>query len=260
MEDSPEHSAWLEFTLLLQTPALPSAQVINQYLSEHLPGSPQVVEQSSSESSIELQYDVSKSVQLELSAKPFDPEELGPVCEHAWWWPEAAETSTQHTCFLSVRMQVDDGDIVEAMVLLTILTSAVAALSDALAVYWADGALVHSGESFIEQLEQARSSQPPIPLTLWVSLFLGEITPGKITLSTIGMSVFDYPELEIVDSDGEVDELLQLAHGVALHMLETDIIHDDGETLELASGRKVSIHHAKSIFNDEDPVLRLEMN
>lgn len=239
---------------------LPSADVINKYLLDHFPGSPSVAEQSGGDAVLDLLYDENKPVQLELLGETYNSDELDPVCEHAWWWPEAGEAVSQHNSVLLIRMNAEGCDIVEAMVLLTILTSAVASLVDTAAIYWADGALINSTDYFTQEVARARSSQPPIPLTLWISLFLGEVTPGKLTLSTIGMSVFGYPELEVVDADCEVDQILQVSHSVALHMLETDIVHEDGETLELASGRKVSIHRALSIFNDEDPVLRLEIS
>lgn len=249
----------LEFVVLLSDPLLPSAEVINTYLDERLPGGPRVEEVGGADNWLELLYD-RKPLQLELVPQPFDESQLQPVCEHAWWWPEAAQECSRHRHALLVRMASAGGDIVEEMLLATIITAAVTALTDGIAVYWEPGALIHSGSYFLEQVFQAQSAQPPIPLTLWVSFYIGEITAGKLTLSTIGMSVFGYPELEAIDADCDFDELLQIAYAVSLHILETDIVHADGESLELASGGRVSITHAESIFDPQEKVLRLEMS
>ena len=104
--------------------------------------------------------------------------------------------------------------------MLTYLTAAVAAHTDAAGIYWLAGALVHAPQVFVEQVQGLVPDL--LPLHLWIDFRLEPTDDGRHRLFTTGMRAFHQEEIEIPPTDRAPADMLELAQSVAQYIIRTN--------------------------------------
>jgi len=241
--------------IALNTPLLPSPAAITKSF-EILSGiSVDLSSLQSKEGNIvfELGND-NAAVALMPTAIPWSNLE-GP-CATAWWWPEAAEHVNRHKSHILVALVGKKGNTIQRSMMLTHLTAAVAANTDAAGIYWGGGALIHEPQAFVEQAKQL--SPDDLPLYLWIDFRMEQNDAESIRLYTTGMKVFDQKEIEIPRSTKSAAEILDFAYSIAAYVLTSDKTIQDGETIGRTEEEKVQVTFAPSMWDAETTVMQLD--
>jgi hypothetical protein len=177
-------------------------------------------------------------------------------CATAWWWPEATERMKPHTSHILVALGGDAGPLVLRYTILTYLTAAVAAQTDAVGVYWLAGTLVHDPQVFLEQVQGLVADH--LPLHLWIDFRLESTDDGRHRLFTTGMRAFHQDEIEIPPSDRPPADMLELAQSVAQYILRTNPEIGEENTVGRSADEKIRAVYAPSMLDPKITVLKLE--
>lgn len=179
-------------------------------------------------------------------------------CSTAWWWPEAAEKLKPHTAhaIIAVTPKHKD-DAIASCLIATKLTACLASTANAAGVYWGNGTLVHSAETF---MEHSRGAGPDhLPLSLWIDFRLQRTPDGRYQLLTTGLESLNKREIEIAPCALRPIELLETAYDIAHYALTSGAEIRDGDTIGRSESHKIRISFAKSMWDRPGDVMRLEV-
>jgi hypothetical protein len=191
----------------------------------------------------------------EAGGQPVDAARLAELAARAWYWPEAAAELARVASAVPIASPPAPGPIEAALA----LTSAVAARArepGVVAVVWEPTGLVHEAASFADQAEDA--SREDLPLYLWVR-FEGTKGPdGTLGMRTTGLASLGGMEVEVEGSQRDGEHILECVTDVALFVLTSESIPEDGETIEVTRG-ELRVRRMKSLRGDGTLALRVRV-
>jgi hypothetical protein len=242
----------------LKRGTLPSLNDISSFIAGNWPGHSCPTLISAGDDSLLFQIDDEDDCVIRLERAPFTSDDLKYGSDNAWWWPEAGKELESHAAHLVISLGGGDDDPLTRFFRLTYITCAVVSLTEALAVFWPSAALLFSAEDFMNVAEESKEHDPPLPLRLWVDFQIFE-SDELFNLYTTGLELLGYPEIEIQDSNMPPEEMLDIAHTVALYMVGASAVFEDEAEIELGGDRKLLAKYAPSICSQEDTVLSLSI-
>jgi hypothetical protein len=146
----------------------------------------------------------------------------------------------------------------DAMTRLSLLTSIVAAISDAssaVGIYWGNAGATHDPKFFCEI---AKERTTPSRLVLWVGVSIAR-EKGRYNLLSYGMNQFELPDLLLVGppakSDGAISFMLDLLGMV----VEGGKPLPEGDTVGRTATEKLVVHYVPSPVDRKAKVWRVEM-
>jgi hypothetical protein len=178
---------------------------------------------------------------------------LDAAAARAWYWPEATDVLARATHAL--RFEPAEAPSVIAASLLATHEAAKHATS-AIAVLWEPTALVHDPASFVDQAADASGEDPP--LYLWVRFEGTKGDDGTIGMRTLGMRELGAMDVEVEGSTRDGEHVLECVTDVALFLLTTDRVPDDGETIEVTRG-ELRVRRMPSLRGDGATALRVRV-
>ncbi|HBP19569.1 MAG TPA: hypothetical protein DEA08_17490 [Planctomycetes bacterium] len=192
---------------------------------------------------------------------PIPWEDLEGPCEVAFDWDEAEPVLRAHEAHVvCVLIGGVDAEI-ERTLRLTRLVGAVAAGTQATAVYWGEAPLVKSRAAFLEQSAQLSRAEPPIEL--WVGFQPSvEKVKGRERFSvfTFGMAPLGLMEIEVHGAERtERVEVIDLVAGIARYLIDKGMVISDGDTVGISPQFKILARYVDSAWDREGPVLLLEV-
>jgi hypothetical protein len=202
----------------------------------------------------------------------------------AWHWKDATKILKAHRCHLIVG--VSDGDepeggdqkakqpaakkrrrqsadshrqLLDQSIRLTLLTAAVcAAAQRASGVYWSAGTAVTPAETFVKLAQEMTPES--FPLHAWIEFRIFPDDEGKRwSVFTTGLAALGLMEIEVRDVLGEPPDLVTRVMDVAQYLVQEGPVLKDGDTLGSSEEEKLLIHHVRSKWDREGPVLWIEM-
>lgn len=238
----------------IQEPAAPASDRLFAELKKRWPDAPQPgdVEQKKNVLSFRLD-DATAAVALMEAPIPWGDLE-GP-CASAWYWPKAVEAMKAHRAHLIVTLGGGRRTPIDRCLLLTALTAAVTATSDAAGVYWSAGSVVQSPRAFLELAGQM--SQDALPLRLWIDFRLVRERTGMHSLFTTGMQAFGHMELEVPKSRQRPEAIFDFAFNAAHYLLDRGPVLKDGDTIGTSPEQKVRVRHVSSRWGHPGKILSL---
>jgi hypothetical protein len=147
-------------------------------------------------------------------------------------------------------------DPIDRRLLLTRLVSAVVSGSDAVGVYWGDGALVLEPGMFVQVASTAGPKDLPIPI--WIDFRLVKNEDDSFRCFTTGMAPLGFLEIEVEKSSLPPGELLEFIGDTACYILNSRLQIPDGDTMGRTATEKYKVSHCSSMF-DRPEVMRLTM-
>ncbi|MGV3756558.1 MAG: DUF4261 domain-containing protein [Verrucomicrobiota bacterium] len=190
-----------------------------------------------------------------LMPSPIPWDELEGPCETSPFWENAADELEGHKAHLIVTATPGDGDPIAGARLLTKAVAAVLKMKGVVGVYWGAGTLVHSPATFLEHA--AQMSEECLPLYLWIDFRVVPDEGDTLTLFTTGIEALGFMEIEVVKSQTEPAEAVDLAFNIAHYLLDNGPVLKDGDTIGMSETQNVSIQHVPSIFTERGKVYRL---
>jgi hypothetical protein len=196
------------------------------------------------------------SVMLGYMGMPIPWTDLEWPTKMAWQWPGSGEALQHHPAHLIIAASTDALPQVELTLLLTRVTAAATAMTDAAGVYYGNAALVISPEQYMEHAAVANTEQ--LPILLWVGFHPVREAAG-LSAYTTGMSTFGHLELEVHESALPADELLGRLADVGHYQLLTGARLGDGQTFGATAEERIQIRHRRSRFIDDTVTCQLAL-
>ncbi len=196
---------------------------------------------------------------LALMPAPYPAADLeGPIAT-SWMWPPQppVQNVKQHRSHLLITMMGGAADPVRRRLLLTAVTALAAKQPGVMAIYWAEGTLVHFPPLFIDMAQSINSPAAP-PLYLWVDLRAFRNKDGTTGLFTTGLAPLGHMEIEISRIDMDPGELREWLLNIMYYLLENGPVLKDGQTIGMSAEQQIRIRHCPSSFGHLGNVIRLE--
>jgi hypothetical protein len=111
-----------------------------------------------------------------------------------------------------------------------------------------------SKEFYQANLEDISESNLPINNLIYFGI---RKENSKTSIYTYGLKDFRKKEMEIIESEHDVDDLIGMMYNLTSYVLESDVTLKDGETIGMSETQKLKIKLSKGKFLDEQ-TLKIE--
>jgi hypothetical protein len=190
---------------------------------------------------------------LVVEPAPLDHEALAAAAARAWYWPEAKDAIVGATTALRVRASAPAPDPVSAALALTQAAAPLALAWGALAVLWEPTGLLHDPAVLADQAADA--TREDLPLYAWIRFEGTKGDDGTLGMRTHGLRDLGGLEVEVEGSKKTGEHVLEVVTDLALFVLTSPTLPDDGETIEVTAG-PIRVRRMLSLGGDGTPALR----
>lgn len=163
-------------------------------------------------------------------------EEAQENARNNYLWDGAVQAAEKHTSHLLVALINHGESAIDAGIVHTKLVASACRLTNALGVYF-QGTVV-SPESYIEESQQIREGIVPFLDWVWFGLYQSPEGCGGYTR---GLSVFGKEEIEVVDSDADLQTVRDILIEVSYHLLQNDAVLESGDSISLPNGDMLTV-------------------
>lgn len=162
-----------------------------------------------------------------------------------------------HVAHLAVVYQnAEERPSVGSLQRFTRALAAVVASTDATGVYWGDAGATHPAKFFVEV---ATDPAVDMPLFLWTGLSVAG-RGGRTSLLSTGMwTQLKLPDLEMSAPSAAANGALSFFFDMLAYVAHRGSVPADGETIGRTPEEKWVVKHAKSPFDPERPIWRVEL-
>jgi hypothetical protein len=184
---------------------------------------------------------------------PFD-DILG-LAQYAYNWKNAAEELKDHNAHYLVIMLPGNKTDYERFVIQTMVLESLLATSDSPGIYYGSQSLLLPRSQYLQSAAYLKQGYAPIDL--WIYLGVLNTEKGN-SLYTYGMESFAKPDMEIIDSKLDLNELYDLMVNICSYVIKQNVLFNAGETLGYTADQKIRISSSKGVFL-EGETLKLEI-
>ena len=159
-----------------------------------------------------------------------------------------------HKAHLVVTLQMR-GD---AMTRLSLLTSILAAISDAssaVGIYWGNAGATHDPKFFCDI---AKERTTPSRLVLWIGVGIAR-EKGRYNLLSYGMNQFDLPDLLLIAPPSKSSSAISFMLDLIGMVVESGKPLPEGDTVGRTAKEKLAVHYVPSPVDRKAKVWRVEM-
>ena len=174
---------------------------------------------------------------ISLMKGPIPDGEAEANAENNYMWPEAVDVAREHRAHLLVFVgERDDDDLIERGKLFVKLLAACCRQESASGIY--TSGVVFQPEFYEGMAGMMREDELPIFNWIWFGLYR---TEKGISGYTYGMRTFGREEMEVLDADGEPNDVRDFLANLVSYQLECDVRLKDGETIGFSENDRHSI-------------------
>lgn len=187
---------------------------------------------------------------------PIPQEELEGIIGYSYLWKNAGEETARHTSHAIVTVMSDNGTEVERHYILSkILCSIMLTTPECIGIYQGQETLLLQRDFYLSAVDDLQNNRIPVPA--WIYIGLRQTDKG-IDAYTFGMSSFNKPEFEIVETPLDADQLYTLILSVASYTIGNDITYTNGDNFSISENAKLKITSSKGVYVDGN-TLKLDM-
>jgi hypothetical protein len=177
---------------------------------------------------------------------PFAPAEIAAAARLSWLWPNAAAEASQHQAQLIISVIGSAGKTLELYQSFTKTAAAILENTASIGVYMNSQYLLLPS-AFYKSAAHNMVLNNTLPLYCWV--YFGMVQEnGKSGGYTYGMEAFEIPEMEIVASEGSIQETHALLYDVAHYLLLYRQKPSASQSLTTAEGQTVAFEWSKAAY------------
>ncbi|RYY99328.1 MAG: DUF4261 domain-containing protein [Chitinophagaceae bacterium] len=195
------------------------------------------------------------TVALAYLPAPVPPLEIEALAPYAYNWPGVAAELDGHSGHALLSVMGDAGSPLARYRLLSMLLHSVLATSAAVGVYQGRQSLLLPRDQYLESAPGLAENKVPVDLWLYIGL---QSTATGNSIYTVGMGEFGKPELEVIDSKRELEELYHFIVNICAYVIVNDVALRNGETLGYTADQKIRITLSEGRFV-EGETLKLAM-
>lgn len=190
---------------------------------------------------------------LALEAAAIERDALASAARRAWYWPEASDAIAGAQAALRVRATAEAPDPVAGALALTEAVAPFAQSSGAVAVLWEPTGLLHDPVVLADQAADA--TREDLPLYAWIAFEGTKGDDGTLGMRTRGLRDLGGMEVEVEGSKKTGEHVLEVVTDLALFVLTSPTLPDDGETIEVTAG-PIRVRRMPSLTGDGTTALR----
>lgn len=241
--------------LALNSDKLPKKEAFVKALAEQFGKDVKLekIEIDQEERSVSLTINGHVCVMMQLG-RPIPWGDLEGPCATTYFWKDATKMMKAHKDHYICTM-LGGKTKYQQTLYLTKAMAALAATSDTAGIYWGNATLVTEPSDFIELAKEATAKKPPI--TLWVDYRMWHGENKKFNVVTTGLDAFGKMDVEIIDSERKRSEVMNIVMAAVYVQLMGDVFKD-GDTIGHDNKMKIPTKHAKSLWEREGKVLRID--
>ncbi len=167
--------------------------------------------------------------------------------ENNYMWPEAVKVAKAHKAHIMVAVLGEEDKLLERGKLFTKALAVCCKQTYATGVY--TSGVVFEPRFYEGFAERMHEDELPIFNWVWFGLYRSE---GGMNAYTYGMDVFGKDEMEVLDTDGEPEDLRNFLASLASYVLACDVTLKDGETIGFTADDKHTITRSPGVSLPEE--------
>lgn len=186
-------------------------------------------------------------VALAIMPAPIPQEELEPLFEFSYLYPNVTQEVPQHTQHAIVSVLGAETKL-EAYKLLTKLNASILRTTEtAIGIYQGSATLLLPKGLYCDFADFLQEES--LPVVLWI--FIGIIHHEQSrSLYTYGLQEFGRMEMEIIESPMLASDLHDFMLPTLAYLLDYDVYLQDGETIGFSAEHKIQIQQSEAVYLD----------
>lgn len=186
------------------------------------------------------------------------PDEEAVHCaQHNYYCLDAVAIAQQHQAHLIVVvMNQSEHNELASMQLYSKIISCCLNQQNAIGVY--TSGTVYSAD-FYQEIAKEYLIENGVPIMLWVYIGFGQTEQGN-QLYTSGMTRFGKEEMEILNSEIDIERLHTSLNSICSYIIETDLMLKDGETIGFSEDQKWEISRSQSVYAPSEFSLKIQID
>ena len=195
-------------------------------------------------------------VALAFMPTPVPSEELESLCQFSYMWDKAETEVMEHTHHAILSVMSGDASTVDKYSLLTKINASLLRTCDtAIGVYQGSATLLVPKAVYIDFADMLNEDMLPIQLWIYIGLVQEN---GKTSMYSYGLAEFGKLEMEIINSDMDVNYLFDFLSNILYYIIDQDVTLLDGETIGMSEEQKLTIRESKAVYLEGDS-LKIEI-
>ena len=177
--------------------------------------------------------------------KPLPAEDIESTAPYTYTWKTASEDLKVHQAHIIITLMGGNPDPVNRFKLQTQLTCSILRTTDAIGFFNGEQSLLIQKHLYLQYAEQMDATH--LPVNLWI--YFGLRTQGGLHNGyTYGLNAFGKEEMEILNSDEDLYEILELLLNTTQYVLLNNITFKPGQTLGFTEQQKIKIGYSAGNF------------
>ena len=149
-----------------------------------------------------------------------------------------------------------DASTVDKYSLLTKINASLLRTCDtAIGIYQGSATLLVPKSVYIDFADMLNEEMLPIQLWIYIGLVQEN---GKTSMYSYGLAEFGKLEMEIINSDIDVNYLFDFLSNILYYIIDQDVTLLDGETIGMSEEQKLTIRESKAVYLEGDS-LKIEI-
>lgn len=182
-------------------------------------------------------------------------EDISGTAQYAYNWQTAEEDLKNHNGHAIVSVMSGQRSQIERYSILSKLLSSILSTTNAIGIYQGSQTLLIPKSQYLEKSTDLHQQKSPIHL--WVYIGIRTSNEGN-SIYTYGLNEFGKQEMEILNSQIEIEELYGFISNIIAYVIDSNITFRSGETLGYTAEQKIKITSSQGKFV-EGQTLKLEM-
>lgn len=192
---------------------------------------------------------------LALMPAPIPGDEAVQSAQGNYYCSDAVEIAEAHQAHLMVTvMNGGDADAVSMMRLYSQIISSCLHQDNATGVY--TSGTVFSADFYNQCCQEYLPDD--MPMMVWVFIGMGQNELGN-QVFTIGMEKFQKEEMEILNSQSDMQTLHSTMLSMCSYIISADLTLNDGDTIGSSADQKWTISRSDSFYAPSEQSLKIEM-
>ena len=158
------------------------------------------------------------------------------------YWSNAKEETATHQSHVIVYVSSASGTAIERYSLFTKVIESILSETNSLGVYQGNQTLLISREIYLDMAQGLLTGDLPLPLWIFIGM---RKSPKGNTLYTFGLTGFGKLDMEIVESQQDVDDLFGFIVDICSYVISNDVTFKKGETIGYTEDVDVTIDTSK---------------
>lgn len=176
---------------------------------------------------------------------PIPATDILAVSGYAYNWPNAVADTKSHQSHLIVTAMQSTANPVKRHILFSQVVCSVLRTTRAMGVYLGSQSLLIPKADFLDEMKLLSTDY--LPINLWVYFGL-QSRQNKQSAYTYGLTAFGKMEMEIIDSDKDLEQLRELMFNISHYVIENNITFEDQQTIGMSAEEKIRISISEGVF------------